>query len=172
MNMDLSSPVALVTGASGTLGQAVVRTFLTAGARLALVERSPDKLETTFSDLPAEGRLLLGGVDMTDDLSVAQMVQTVVDHFGRIDVLVNTVGGYRAGADLDQAELSTWDGMMDLNAKTMVLACRHVVPHMRSQGSGKIVNIGARTAFKGQPGAAAYSASKAAVVRTHREPFR
>lgn len=165
MSMELENQVALVTGASGNLGQAVVRALYTAGARLVLVERQSAKLERAFVDLAEERRLFLGGVDMTSDSSVEQMVQAAIDHYGHIDILVNTVGGYRAGADLDREELSTWEFMLDLNAKSVFLACRHVVPHMRAQGSGKIVNIGARTAFKGMPGAGAYSASKAAVVR-------
>jgi NAD(P)-dependent dehydrogenase (short-subunit alcohol dehydrogenase family) len=165
MSMAFDNQVTLITGASGNLGQAVVRAFASAGARLALVERQSAKLERAFADLPEAGRLFIDGVDMTSDSSVAQMVQAVIDRFGRIDILVNTVGGYRAGADVDQEELSTWETMLNLNAKSVFLACRHVVPHMRAQGSGKIVNIGARTAFKGMPGAAAYSVSKAAVVR-------
>lgn len=165
MSMELDNQVALITGANGNLGGAVARAFFAAGARLALVERQSEKLERVFADIPEERRLFVGGVDMTSDPSVEQMVQAVFDHFGRIDVLVNTVGGYRAGSDLDKADLSTWETMLNLNAKSVMLACRHVVPHMRAQGSGKIVNIGARTAFKGLPGASAYSASKAAVVR-------
>jgi NAD(P)-dependent dehydrogenase (short-subunit alcohol dehydrogenase family) len=165
MSMELDDQVALITGASGNLGQAVVRAFSTAGALLALVERQSAKLERAFADLPEERRLFIGGIDMTSDSSVEQMVQAAIDRYGRVDILVNTVGGYRAGADLDQEDLSTWETMLNLNAKTVLLACRHVVPHMRAQGSGRIVNIGARTAFKGLPGAAAYSASKAAVVR-------
>jgi NAD(P)-dependent dehydrogenase (short-subunit alcohol dehydrogenase family) len=165
MTVDLKDRTALITGASGNLGRSVVRAFFDAGALLALVDRSEEKLGVAFDDIPSERRLLLGGVDMTNDDSVARMVDAVIDHFGRIDILINTVGGFRAGADVDQAELETWDGMLDLNAKTAFLACRHVVPHMRTQRYGKIVNIGARTALVGSPGAAAYSASKAAVLR-------
>jgi NAD(P)-dependent dehydrogenase (short-subunit alcohol dehydrogenase family) len=165
MTIELENRVALVTGASGNLGKAVAKALFEAGARLALVDRSIEKLTRAFSDLPDERRLLVGGAEMTSDPSVSGMVQTVVDHFGSIDILVNTVGGYSAGADVDQVELAAWDHMMDLNAKSSFLACHHVVPHMRSRGSGKIINIGARTAFSGSPGAAPYSASKAAVLR-------
>jgi NAD(P)-dependent dehydrogenase (short-subunit alcohol dehydrogenase family) len=165
MTSDPSDRVVLITGASGNLGKAVALAFLEAGARLALVERQLEKLEAAFSHLPANRRLLLGDVDMTADDSVARMVEAVIDAFGRVDVLVNTIGGFRAGADLDLAELEVWQAMLDLNAKTAYLACRHVVPHMRTQASGKIINIGARTALQGSPGAAAYSASKAAVLR-------
>jgi NAD(P)-dependent dehydrogenase (short-subunit alcohol dehydrogenase family) len=165
MSSELNDRVALITGAGGNLGQAVALAFFGAGARLALIERKQEKLDEAFSNLPPERRLMVGGVDMTSDESVAAMVQQVIDHSGRIDILINTIGGFRAGADLDRAEPWTWDFMLDLNAKTVFLACRHVVPHMRAQRSGKIVNVGARTAFKGTPGAAAYSAAKAAVVR-------
>ena len=80
-------------------------------------------------------------------------------------MLVNTVGGYRAGAPLHETDIETWDFMLKLNARSIFIASKKVIPHMLDQGSGKIVNLAARPGLAGQAGMAAYSASKAAVVR-------
>jgi NAD(P)-dependent dehydrogenase (short-subunit alcohol dehydrogenase family) len=93
------------------------------------------------------------------------LVRDILSRFGRIDVLVNTVGGYRAGAPLHETSLETWDFMLNLNARTVFVACRAVIPTMLEQGRGKIVNIGTRSALEAQGGDAAYSASKSAVAR-------
>jgi NAD(P)-dependent dehydrogenase (short-subunit alcohol dehydrogenase family) len=94
-----------------------------------------------------------------------QLVQETVSRFGRIDILVNTVGGYRAGAPLHETPLDTWDFLVNLNARSVFVACRAVIPTMLQQGKGKIVNIGTRSALAAQGNDGAYSASKSAVAR-------
>jgi NAD(P)-dependent dehydrogenase (short-subunit alcohol dehydrogenase family) len=89
----------------------------------------------------------------------------VIDHYGRIDVLVNTAGGYRAGIPVHETSLETWDFMLNLNARTAFITCRAVIPFMIQAGSGTIINIGARPGLKGVANAAAYGASKSAVIR-------
>jgi NAD(P)-dependent dehydrogenase (short-subunit alcohol dehydrogenase family) len=88
-----------------------------------------------------------------------------VDHFGRIDVLAHTVGGFRAGTPLHETLLATLDFMLNLNAKTVFITNQAVIPHMLRQGAGKIINLAARAGLQGQSNLAAYSASKAAVIR-------
>jgi NAD(P)-dependent dehydrogenase (short-subunit alcohol dehydrogenase family) len=109
--------------------------------------------------------LLLGSVDATDAESVAGAVEQALERFGRIDVLANTVGGYRAGTPVHETPLETWDFMLDLNARTAFVASRAVVPCMLEQRFGKIVHVAARAALKGSAKASAYSVSKSAVVR-------
>jgi NAD(P)-dependent dehydrogenase (short-subunit alcohol dehydrogenase family) len=92
-------------------------------------------------------------------------VQSTMERFGRIDVLANTVGGYRAGLPVHETPLDTWDFMLNLNARTAFVLSRAVVPHMLARGSGKIVHVAARAALAGAGKAAAYSASKAATLR-------
>ena len=97
--------------------------------------------------------------------AVATAVDEINRRFGRIDILVNTVGGYRAGAPLHETPLSDWDFMLDLNARSVFVMCQTVIPHMLGRNHGRIVNVASRAALHGYAGHAAYSASKAAVVR-------
>ncbi len=163
---DFTDRIVLVTGASGNLGQAVARAFSAAGANLVLLDRAPDRLPQLFPDLAASpDHLLLGSVDAADVESVERAVQSALERFGRIDVLANTVGGYRAGLPIHEMPLDTWDFMLDLNARPALVLSRAVVPHMLARGSGKIVHVSARAALAGTAKAAAYSASKAATLR-------
>jgi NAD(P)-dependent dehydrogenase (short-subunit alcohol dehydrogenase family) len=163
---DFSDRVVMVGGASGNLGQAVARAFYAAGANLVLLDRAPDRLQDMFPELVgSREHLLLGSVDATDAGSVEQAVGAAVAHFGRIDVLANTVGGYRAGTAVHETPLETWDFMLNLNARTAFIVSRAVVPHMLERGSGKIVHVAARAALQGGGKAAAYSVSKSGVVR-------
>ena len=163
---DFSDQVILVTGPAGNVGSAVAYRFECAGAQLALFDRHPDRLNKVLSDLSkSPNHLLIGSVDLTDPDTVEAAVKRVIDHYGRIDVLVNTAGGYRAGTPVHEASLETWDFMLDLNARTTFITCRAVVPFMIQAGSGAIINIGARPGLKGVANAAAYGASKSAVIR-------
>jgi NAD(P)-dependent dehydrogenase (short-subunit alcohol dehydrogenase family) len=158
--------VVMVAGAAGNLGQAVARAFGAVGAYLVLLDRAPDRLPQLFPDLAGSPKhVLLGSVDATDAESVVRAVEAAVERMGRIDVLANTVGGYRAGSPVHETPPETWDFMMSLNARSAFILSRAVVPQMLQQGSGKIVHVAARQALLGGRNAAAYSASKAAVVR-------
>jgi len=163
---DFTEHVAIVTGAGGNLGSAVARGFLQAGARLCLAELTADLLKRRYPDLKPDGEHYLAApVDVNDPDSVQGMVEEVVARLGRLDVLVNTVGGYRAGVPVHETPIEAWDGMMSLNARTAFIASRAVVPHMLRQGSGKIISVAARPGLQGRAQSAAYSASKSAVLR-------
>lgn len=164
---DFSDHVVLVTGAAGNLGSAVARAFMAAGATMALADRAAaDRLTVLFPALAASSQhLLRGGVDATDPTSVQSWVDEVVDRFGRIDVLANTVGGYRAGTPTHETTLESWDFMFNLNARSAFIVSRAVVPVMLRQGSGRIVHTAARAALAGAAKHSAYNASKSAVVR-------
>jgi NAD(P)-dependent dehydrogenase (short-subunit alcohol dehydrogenase family) len=109
--------------------------------------------------------LLLESVDVTEESSVESATKAVIERFGRIDVLVNTAGGFRSGTPVHQASLEDWEHMIALNARSAFLASRAVAPHMLRQESGAIINIGARPGMKGVANAAAYAAAKGAVIR-------
>lgn len=123
---DFSEQVVLVTGAGGNLGSAVANAFRAAGARLALIDRQPDNVHAIFGD-DSPDRLILSA-DLTNTDSVHQMVEQVLAHFGQLDVVANTVGGYRAGTPVHETPLETWDFMLNLNAKTAFLLAQHVIP--------------------------------------------
>ena len=163
---DFADRVVVITGAAGNLGTAVAHGFHAAGARLTLVDHAADRLPQLFPELAGSSdHLLAGSVDVTDAASVEQMVAATVNRFGRIDVLVNTTGGYRAGTPVHETSLEAWDYMLNLNARSVFVCCRAVVPHMLKQGSGKIVNVAARAGLAGAAKAAAYSVAKSAVIR-------
>ena len=163
---ELRDRVAIVTGAAGNLGSAVARAFLDADVRLVLVDRRKDRLPEMFPDLvDSPDHYLAMGVDLTDTEAVQEMVEESLRRMGRIDILVNAVGGYSGGTPAHETTLETWDYMMDLNARTALIASRAVIPAMLAQGAGKIVNVGSRAGLSGSAKAAAYSAAKSAVIR-------
>jgi len=163
---DYSNKTIMVTGAIGRLGVVLTQAFKTADAKLALVDRGEDRLRGAFPDLvDMPGYLLVDCADLMDEDAVEQAVSKSLQHFGSIDVLVNTVGGFRAGKMLHETPLETWDFLLNLNARSVFIACQKVIPAMLNQVEGKIVNVAARPGLEGQPGMAAYSASKSAVVR-------
>lgn len=160
----LDGRVAIVTGAAGNLGRATAAAMRSAGASTVLVDGSQEHLQQAFPGADPT-RLLSGGVDLTDEQSARAVAAAARERFGRIDVLVNTVGGFRGGKPVHEEELATWDLMMAINVRTTLLACRAVLPSLYAQGSGAIVNIAAGAALASPAGLAAYSASKSAVIR-------
>ena len=163
---DFSNRVVLITGAAGNLGRAAAQAFLACGGIVVAVDHSRDRLESSYGDaLLTGGRLILQAADANVPDSVARAVAHTVEGQGGIDVLVNTVGGYRAGTPVHETPLETWDFMMTLNARTAFIASRAVAPHMLKAGRGKIIHVASRAALSGGAGAAAYSASKSALMR-------
>lgn len=157
--------VVMVTGAAGNLGSAVTRAFEAAGAKLALIDRHPELLEEAFPELVKTDRFLTEDADLTKEEAVTAVVQKIVDKFGRIDVLVHTVGGFFSGPPLHETPLEKLDFMLLLNAKTTFITNQAVLRKMVPQGSGKIINIAAKPALQGNKNMSAYSAAKAAVLR-------
>ncbi len=163
---NLSNKVVMVTGAIGSLGVVLAQAFQASEAKLALVDRGEDRLKQAFPDLVGlPDYLLVNCADLMDEGAVEASVSETIQHFGRIDVLVNTVGGFRAGTMLHETPIETWDFLLNLNARSVFIASHKVIPRMLNQGSGKIVNVAARPGLEGQAGMAAYSASKSAVIR-------
>ncbi len=166
MKFDFTDRVVAITGAAGNLSVAVAHAFHSAGAKLALIDRTSSRLPNLFPHLAnSPDHLFAPPTDVTDPGSVAAAVEEIIRRFGRIDALVNIAGGYRAGAPLHETPLSDWDFMLNLNARSVFVVCQAVIPHMLRQGDGRIVNIASRAALSGGAYSAAYSASKTAVVR-------
>jgi len=162
----LASKTAVITGAAGNLGRATAGAMQAAGAKTVLVDHSNEQLQQAYPKVAQDpDRLLCGGVDLTDEHSARTVMAAARERFGRIDVLVNTVGGFRGGKAVHEEELATWDLMMTINLRTTLLACRAVLSEFHSQGGGVIVNVAAGAALSSPAGLAAYSASKSAVIR-------
>lgn len=163
---EMKDKIVVVTGGAGNLGTAAVKRFYGAGARVAVIDRERDMVTSVFGDEIPEGDycLYVAG-NLLDEASVAEMTQKIMDRFGRIDVLINIAGGFSMGPPLHETPLKTYEFMMDLNAKSVFLMCRAVIPHMLDQGGGKIVSTAARAGLKGAAKMGPYTASKAAVIR-------
>ena len=155
----LADKVVIVTGSAGNLGLATAQALQKAGAKTVLVDRSDDRLRENYPDLTdSPDHFLAGGVDLTNADSLARMAQATCERFGRIDALVNTVGGYRGGKPVHEMDLADWDFLFGVNLRTTLLCCRAVIPQMLRQGGGKIVNVASRDGLAGSAGYSAYSA--------------
>lgn len=161
--MSFENQTVMVTGAAGNLGQAVAAAFASQGARLALIGRQIESLQAVFGDA-GDNRLFLAA-DLLDGAQVAAALAAAVARFGRVDVLCNLAGGFRMGEAVHETADSSWDFLMDINARTVLNTARAVVPHMLAHGGGKIVNVGAYAAQKGAAHMGAYCASKSSVIR-------
>lgn len=162
---EFSGQVAIITGASGMLASGVIPVFRAGGAKLALT-CGDDRLYERMPELRDDpNHLCLQGVDLSDAAAVDTLAGKVKARFGRIDILVNIVGGWDAGAPVHEMTVDTWQTMLRLNATITFLMCRAVIPAMLEGGGGAIVNIGARPALRSSGHDAAYAASKAAVLR-------
>jgi NAD(P)-dependent dehydrogenase (short-subunit alcohol dehydrogenase family) len=160
-----SGQTVLVAGGTGGLGKAVALAFLDAGARVAVTHRNPDELRALESGA-ASGRERLSGhaTDVTDEAAVRRLVQELVARHGRLDVLVNCVGGFAGGSKLWETDAKTFDRMLELNFRSGLALCRAAVPAMLVQGGGSIVNVASRAAVDHGAGLSAYAASKAAAL--------
>lgn len=161
--MNFTDQVVMVTGATGNLGRAVAHAFAELGAQLVLVARDVDALQGAFAARSPAPLLLTA--DLLDPVQVDAAVDSAIGRFSHIDVLCNLAGGFRMGEAVHETSMSTWDVLFDLNARTVVHTAKAVVPHMLKQGGGRIVNVGAFAAQKGQAQMGAYVASKSAVIR-------
>ena len=162
---DFNGQVAIITGATGLLASGVIPVFRAGGARLALT-CGDDRLYQRFPDLREDrNHICLQNADLSDEAAAANLAAQTLAAFGRIDVLVNIVGGWDAGMPVHEMTTETWDTMLRLNATVAFVMSRAVIPAMLEAGSGAIVNIGAKPGLRANGTDAAYSASKSAVLR-------
>ncbi len=162
----LKDKITVITGAVGNLGAATARRFQQAGAKTVLVDRSPDRVREAFKDIAdSPDHLLAGGVDLSDAASLDKLIQQTVGKFGRVDALVNTVGAFRGGKPVHEADPADWDFLFNANVRTTLTCCRAVIPQMMKQKGGKIITVSSREGLEAHAGFAAYSASKSAVLR-------
>jgi NAD(P)-dependent dehydrogenase (short-subunit alcohol dehydrogenase family) len=157
--------VALVAGGTGGLGRAVSQAFLKENAKVIATSRRPEALDTLKSAAGTNSTQLDGAVvDITDEAAVRQLVEKILAQHGRLDILVNAVGGYAGGTKLWELETRVFDQMLALNLRSGYALSRAAVRAMLKKGRGAIVNVAAKSAFDHGAGAAAYAASKSAAV--------
>jgi NAD(P)-dependent dehydrogenase (short-subunit alcohol dehydrogenase family) len=157
--------VALVTGGSGALGQAIVHRFLADGAAVCvpwIVDGERERLQASV-EASARARLMLERCDVTDDRALTRLAAAVVERHRRLDVLVTAVGGF-AGGSLVETERATWDQMLALNLTTAFTAARAALPHMIAGGGGRVVMIASRAVVPPAGGVIAYTVAKSGVI--------
>jgi NAD(P)-dependent dehydrogenase (short-subunit alcohol dehydrogenase family) len=165
MEINFSDKVVLVAGGTGGLGNAVSRGFLEEGAKVVVTYRREEEFAALKKAAGAKASKLEGGVvDVTDERATSEFVGGILSRHGRVDALVNTVGGYVGGVKLWELETKVFDAMLSLNLRSGYVLARAVVPAMVKQKHGAIVNVAAKAALDHGAGGSAYSASKAAAV--------
>jgi NADP-dependent 3-hydroxy acid dehydrogenase YdfG len=157
--MDISNKVVLITGASGGIGLATARLFAQKGAKLALAARSAEKLERIVAELP--GAIALP-TDMRDEHAVQEMIAQTQQHYKRIDVLINNAG-QGMHVPIEKADIQQYRSVFELNVVSVLEAMQAVIPIMRSQGGGVIVNISSGTSKAVLPGVGPYASTKYAL---------
>lgn len=162
---DFSGKVVFITGATGNLGSAAARGFSKSGAALVLHGRDMAKLNDLLKTLDHLTRHVLVTANLLNENEVKSAVEDVVNRLGKIDILVNTLGGYRAGTPVHDTSLMDWDAMMDLNVRSAFVASKTVAPFMIQRKFGKMIFVASRSGFLSRGKDAAYSASKSAVLR-------
>ena len=160
-----SSQVVVVAGGTGGLGRAVSVAFLEKGAQVLVTYRNQQEFDALKAAAGTRAASLEGHrVDVTDEAAVSQLIEAVVARHGRLDVLVNAVGGYAGGVKLWEMDTRVFDQMLALNLRSGYALARAAVRAMLKQGRGAIVNVASKAAFDHGAGAGAYAASKAAAV--------
>jgi len=159
--MDLDA--AFVTGGTGALGRAVTRRFLGDGYRVAVTYRSKEEWAALEQDHPRharEGAVIGLECDVAQEESVRRAVAEAVERFGALRVLLHLAGGYRGGQPVESVEERTVRGMIELNLISAFWAAKHVVPHAKRAGAGRLIFVSSRGAVEYYPGASAYAAAK------------
>ena len=164
--MNFNDKVVLVTGGTGGLGREVTIAFLEAGARVVVTYVNAEEYSAVVSAAKKIGAEPPDGadVDVTDEQAVEPFIAEIMARHGRLDILVNTVGGYAGGTNVWESDLRTYDKMMNLNLKAGFVLAHTIVPQMMKQNRGWIVNIASKAAFDHAAGGSLYAASKAGAL--------
>ncbi len=157
--MNIKNKVVIVTGASSGIGEATAKLLSNKEAKIVLAARSKEKLDSLAKHLPHS---FVIQIDMTKPTDIKRMVKKTLEKFGRIDILINNAGrGY--DATIEKIDLKTFHYLLDLNLIGPLIAMQEVIPTMRKQKSGAIVNISSGTSLMVIPGLGAYSSLKRAL---------
>lgn len=159
------SKVAIITGGAGGIGRAVAERFARENQTVLILDVNGDAAAQVAAEFRERGMALeFSRVDVTREAEVQASFDKIKSEHGRIDVLVNVAGGSMHRHPLDMFPLDHWQTVVNANLTSSFLCCRAVVPMMRKQSSGAIVNISSDIAFSGDAGRSAYAAAKAGIL--------
>jgi 2-dehydro-3-deoxy-D-gluconate 5-dehydrogenase len=165
---DLKGRVAIVTGGNGGIGLGMARGLAGAGAQVVIAARNASKSRTAVRDLAARGgEALAVETDVADERSVARLVETTRERWGRLDILINNAG-INIRKPVHELALDEWRRVLDTNLTSAYLCSKAAYPAFKAAGGGKIVNIGSMMSLFGASFAPAYGASKGGIVQLTR----
>src|SRR3974390_144720 len=163
MSDGIKDKVVVITGASSGLGEATARRLSTAGAKIVLGARRTKHLDALAKELVENGGDAIAiTTDVTDREQVKALVDAAVKTYGRVDVMINNAG-LMPQAPLERLKVDEWDRMIDVNIKGVLFGFAAVLPYMKEQKSGHIINVSSVAGHKVGPGFAVYAATKHAV---------
>jgi NAD(P)-dependent dehydrogenase (short-subunit alcohol dehydrogenase family) len=167
--MRLSQKNAIITGANQGFGLAVAEGFIKEGASIVICARNEEKLKQAQHklslSLESGQQVIAIKADVSSEKEVSMLIAAAIKKLGKIDILVNNAGVYGPMGAIEDVESSDWIKAVDINLKSVFFACKHIIPHMKKNGGGKIINLSGGGATAPLPRISAYAASKAAVVR-------
>jgi NADP-dependent 3-hydroxy acid dehydrogenase YdfG len=163
MSQGIAGKVVVITGASSGLGEATARLLSAQGAAVVLGARRIERLQSLAEELVAAGgKALAVATDVTDHEQVKRLVDTAVQAYGRIDVMINNAG-LMPQSPLERLKIDEWDRMIDVNIKGVLYGIAAALPYMQQQKAGHIINVSSVAGHKVGPGSAVYAATKHAV---------
>lgn len=156
--MRMNKKVAIVTGGASGFGAGIVRKFAAEGAQIMIADLNIDLAKELAGELGDNVSTI--ETNVADDQSVASMVETTLKTFGKIDILVNNAGTTHLPAPLDEITEQDFDKVFAVNCKSVFLTAKHIVPHMKKQAAGAILNVASTAAVSPRPRLSWYNASK------------
>lgn len=163
MSNNIAGKIVVITGASSGLGEATARLLSAQGANVVLGARRADRIQSLANELTGScGKAIAVTTDVTDRAQVKALVDTAVQAYGRVDVMVNNAG-LMPQAPLERLKIDEWDRMIDVNIKGVLYGIAAALPYMKQQKSGHFINVSSVAGHKVGPGFAVYAATKHAV---------
>ena len=164
MSNNIEGKIVVITGASSGLGEATARHLCAQGASVVLGARRVDRIQALADELTRSGaRAVAVATDVTRYDEVKRLVDTAVQAFGRIDVMINNAG-LMPHSPLERLKIEDWNRTIDVNIKGVLYGIGAALPYMKQQKGGQIINVSSVAGHKVRPGSAVYAATKAAVL--------
>jgi len=163
--MQLDGQVAIITGGSKGIGRAIADGYAAEGCAVVIAARTQSDIDAAVDEISSAGGKALGvRCDVSDESSVANLVEASLAEFGKVDILVNNAAAIHGPIPAEELDLATWRTVIDVNLTGAFICAKAVLPHMYEEQSGKLINISSIGGRKGGWGRAAYRSTKAALI--------